>query len=536
MNTHAPLMLAHMRMRRGARRSVTHALRCVALRTFICARVFLTSRPEPHYIHRVFTTADLEPHISVVSIQEFRSSVTGDIERLLRARLAEHETSKRLSEQDPSRVTHIVEKSEALFIYARTAIDFLLADVDDLLSIQERYEVLMRVEEVIGLAPLDTLYRAVLENVFPPKDRFPQMQDRLKRVLGYLVALLDPDGISPSMLEKLTNMPTAESVPILNKLRSVVLFNRDDVDSRFRIIHATFREFLVDHERSGDVFHVRAKQVHQSLANDCMSVMRSVRDRLAALLLRLLTENVPELSYVYYAYKYRSYHVYYAYKYRNHHLTNLTSALCQDPPGNSQITIGDDESLPAQIVSYMDAPDPFSMWGLIRSVVRQLRSSWNAREDLEEMLSSLEKWISGWEASIRMDELTTGDDREQMRRMQITLISVLLDIQAVQNKLFVDSEAHRSETIRSLTHTELTLGDQLRDLGSALRLINVYKNYLDIDYLLGEAFITLREAHKQFHKAIITAGFTPGHQCEDEYAAYQERKRRRDPGSSMLST
>ncbi|TFK84886.1 hypothetical protein K466DRAFT_601651 [Polyporus arcularius HHB13444] len=439
-------------------------------------RVFLTSRPEPHYIHRVFTTPALKPHISVVSIQEFRSTVTGDIERLVRARLAEHETSKSWSEEDPSRVSSIVDKSEALFIYARTAIDFLLADADDLLSIQERYDILMRVEEVFGLAPLDTLYRAVLENVFPPKDRFPQMQDRLQRVLGYLVAVLDPDGISPATLEKLTNMPTAESVPILNKLRSVVLFERDNADSRFRIIHATFREFLVDHERSGDVFHVSADQVHGRLADDCMSVIRSLRGRAAVLVLRLLTENVRELA-----------HVYYAYKHRNHHLMYRTSSL-RKGRGNRQPTGGDDDPLLARIVSYMDAPDPASMRSLIRNVVRQLRRSRLAQGRFGKVLYSLEKGISGWENS--MDELTTGSGQARIRRMQIALLPILLDIQAVEN-FAVYREAHRSgqPKTRSITRDAATLDEQhVHDLESAVKA--VCESYLT-DYLMDDKYIKL---------------------------------------------
>ena len=81
-----------------------------------------------------------------------------------------------------------------------------------------------------GLLALDSLYRTVLEGVLSAADSSRVVQKRLRRVLKYLVTLQDPDGISPATLEKLTNMPTTESVPILNKLRSVIFFERDSVD------------------------------------------------------------------------------------------------------------------------------------------------------------------------------------------------------------------------------------------------------------------------------------------------------------------
>ncbi|TFK80315.1 hypothetical protein K466DRAFT_605443 [Polyporus arcularius HHB13444] len=401
-------------------------------------RVFLTSRPEPHYIHRVFTTPELNPHISVVSIQEFRSSVTGDIKRLVRARLVEHETSKTWSEEDPSRVARIVEKSEALFIYARTAVDFLLADADDLLSIQERYEILMRVEQVFGLAPLDTLYRAVLENVFPPEVRFPRFQERLKRVLEYLVAVLEPDGISPATLEKLTDMPTAESVPILNKLRSVVLFERDNVDCRFRILHATFREFLVDNSRSGEAFGVSAEQAHGRLADDCMRVMRSLLNehwlRVAgthAIILKLLWQGsgllCPHLP-----------HISYAFTYHDHHLTHgprvLPATLRQDSWYGRQANPADLLPLLSTFKPHM-LHDGFLVTSagdradMLRAIISGMQQSLPAGDKFKVALSRIDKCLRShdygqapWDYQVELLELLSCE-----------LLSLVLDILAVMN-------------------------------------------------------------------------------------------------------
>ena len=240
-------------------------------------RVFLTSRPEPHYIHAAFTTPDLRPHVSIENIQRFRSSVDRDIEKLIRAMLNKYEASEQWAKADTSIVPGLVSKSEGLFIYARTAVEFIMGDLD---SLQERYDLLLPLQpRPFRLTPIDTLYLVVLQNVFPLSQQYPQVKERLHRVLGYLVALQEPDGVSPETLQRLTGMPAAESVAILNKLRSVVFFERGRVDAPFRIIHATFREFLMDRSRSTDEFTVDAGQAHGHLAEACLKVLRGFKAR-----------------------------------------------------------------------------------------------------------------------------------------------------------------------------------------------------------------------------------------------------------------
>ncbi|RPD58720.1 hypothetical protein L226DRAFT_576018 [Lentinus tigrinus ALCF2SS1-7] len=152
-------------------------------------RVFLTSRPEPHYIHKVFTTPELQPHISIVSIQSFRTSVDRNIALLVRARHEEDEMSQAWCDADPSIISNLVTKADGLFIYARTVIDFILGDVSVL---QERYTLLIQGGTAFGVAGLDELYRIVLESVFPSQEQYPQMKERLRRVLGYVATIQDP--------------------------------------------------------------------------------------------------------------------------------------------------------------------------------------------------------------------------------------------------------------------------------------------------------------------------------------------------------
>ncbi|RPD68961.1 hypothetical protein L226DRAFT_576022 [Lentinus tigrinus ALCF2SS1-7] len=238
-------------------------------------RVFLTSRPVPHYIHNVFSRAELRDHISTVSIQTFRISVDHDIRLLIKTRLHEDESSRAWCEGNPSIVPTLVAKSDGLFVYARTAVDFILGDLGDSTFLDERYSIILTVDRSkFGLAPLDSLYHTVLEGVFPPRDRFPEMKARLNRVLGYLVTLQEAGKVSPRTVELLTRMSSSESIPILNRLRSVIFFERNNPQSPFRIVHATFREFLVDSSRAGEKFYVNMELVHEQLADDCWRTIR----------------------------------------------------------------------------------------------------------------------------------------------------------------------------------------------------------------------------------------------------------------------
>ena len=279
-------------------------------------RVFLTSRPEPYYIHQVLTAPDIQSNLSVINIQDFRSFVDYDITALFQASFNKNATSREWLATDSFIVPRLVKKSDGLFIYARTAVDFILTK-PSLLDMKERYDLLIQGGTPFGLQPLDTLYRTVLTTVFPPHERYVQLQERLQKLLGYLVTIQGSDGISPRTLERLTGMPAVESTAILNELRSVVIFERNNVDSHFQVIHTTFREFLVDSSRAGEAFHVQAEQAHGRLAEACTTVMQSFRiahwgDITGdALFLQLLVvpppkvENFPEVRY---AQRYVDYH------------------------------------------------------------------------------------------------------------------------------------------------------------------------------------------------------------------------------------
>ncbi|RPD68969.1 hypothetical protein L226DRAFT_311663 [Lentinus tigrinus ALCF2SS1-7] len=442
-------------------------------------RVFLTSRPVPHYIHDVFTATDLKPRITTLSIQDFRDTVNKDIETLIRGRLSSRETSKQWSETPGREVlSTLVRRSDGLFIYARTAVDFILGEPGDSeLQMQERYDDLLKGDGAVGLTALETLYRTVLDSVFPGSDRHDAAQERLKRVLGYLVALQAPKGISPVTLEGLTGMRVGESVPILNKLRSVVFFERDKASSRFRIIHATFREFLTNPSHSVNGSFVNAEQVHRGLAEDCMRTARSFVDEHwgnstgTSPLLRLLTEDLPPVG------DYS--HVDYVVRYIDDHHKFRTSS--NHYPA--------DQSFCIPVVQFVFLRRLPNAWAMICSVLAYLQHFGTLLPIQRRLIDILHLRCTPWK-----DPLRDAFINNNMHALLVEMVYIIIDVQAIGLASTGDPPASITE-------------EDVEKLESALKKAEASSYNDDFDIF--------REAHLELHKAIMTAGIAPDHECKD---------------------
>ncbi|KAI0704020.1 hypothetical protein C8Q76DRAFT_631733, partial [Earliella scabrosa] len=238
-------------------------------------RLFLTSRPELKSVREI-----LDSH-SCVSRQTFedigeRETIDRDIEAVIRDRLSQHSTSRAWSDADPSIIQRLVTKSAGIFVYASTAAEFLVGQGEfGPTTLEESLNRLLSDGGSTGLPleRLDTLYLTVLETAFPEKRMSPDLRDRIPLVLGF-TAVWQDSWISPPRLEMLTGIPADNSRNILHQLRAVIERDPDDPSLEFRIMHTTFRDFLLDPEKTKALprpeFHVNAAQVHATLALGCM--------------------------------------------------------------------------------------------------------------------------------------------------------------------------------------------------------------------------------------------------------------------------
>ncbi|KAI0702081.1 hypothetical protein C8Q76DRAFT_697826 [Earliella scabrosa] len=238
-------------------------------------RLFLTSRPEPNTVREI-----LDSH-SAVSRRTFddigeRKTINRDIEAVIHDRLSKDSMTQAWSDADPSIIERLVRWSEGIFVYASTAAEFLVSQsFGGTNNLNETLDLLSKSDDHssgVVLERLDKLYLTVLDTAFP-KTMSPTLRERIRLVLGY-AAVWQRSSISALELETLTGVPCDNSRSILHQLRAVVKRDPKKPNQEFRIMHTTFRDFLLDSEKTKALprpeFHVDAAQAHAALALGCM--------------------------------------------------------------------------------------------------------------------------------------------------------------------------------------------------------------------------------------------------------------------------
>ncbi|KAI1785804.1 hypothetical protein LXA43DRAFT_976030 [Ganoderma leucocontextum] len=224
-------------------------------------RILLTSVPE-HFVDEALSQDPVT--VCRMSLHNLsRESVNRDIAIFFRDRLSRMKSSKALLVERPDLVDRLVLRADGMFVYARTAMDFLHDNPDKL---EERLECLFSVNPS-GLGPLDGLYLSILESAFPPTqmEQQPALRASVQSVLGCIPVLRDL--ISPRTLESLLHVPCKDALPILHQLRCTILHNRNDLDEVFRPLHATFSQFLVNSTRCPNrLYLVDSKRQNARLA------------------------------------------------------------------------------------------------------------------------------------------------------------------------------------------------------------------------------------------------------------------------------
>ena len=230
-------------------------------------RVLITSRPEDG-IERALVGA---PSIMIrhMTDSELAAAINDDILVLLRERLPSSEF------RDHGGALAI--RAEGLFEWAAVASQFILDPPG-----QSGYSKKTCINHLLkpgadrgGQDPLDELYREVLERYFT--DREARLLFR--SVVGQFIASIEPLSIRSltTLRRHADDLGDADdddaAVIVLRRLGSL-LTNVHSSDENIPIIplHTSFRDFLVDREKSGD-FWVDLRDVHQRMAHSCLGIL-----------------------------------------------------------------------------------------------------------------------------------------------------------------------------------------------------------------------------------------------------------------------
>ena len=249
--------------------------------------IFLTSRPETP-VRLGFRAMRGIVHHDLVLHDVPRAAMDHDIEIFIRDKFRKmREEFEDLPANWPrnDKIEHLIERADGLFIFAATVCRFIKGDgqcfPQDLLD-------LVIPDAGSGQLPkwerdvpsqaltweLDEMYTQVLQRSID-KIQGGQDRDRLlqtfKLVIGSLTILAEP--LPAATLANLVQIrPEAVNLRIQH-LHSVLNVPQNP-DHPIRLLHPSFRDFLLDEQRCRDQsFRVDEKQAHRALADNCIRLM-----------------------------------------------------------------------------------------------------------------------------------------------------------------------------------------------------------------------------------------------------------------------
>lgn len=255
-------------------------------------RIFAGARFLKHFRIRVLLTS--RPGDCPISSEHFvlhnieRAVVNRDIELFLSHKFRQiRETFKNLPEDWPGQriIRALVIDSHGLFIYAATICRFISENTNHwhphqllnlIISQTDAYDAQGQIAATqrSPWGAIDKLYMEILDQSLKtadPRDK-PQLIENLRNVVGTVVVLLDP--LSTAAVADLL-VPSGMRVDVDFSVRRLcsVLDISQQPESVIRLLHPSFREFLLDRERSHR-FSINEEQTHYGLATYCLCLMR----------------------------------------------------------------------------------------------------------------------------------------------------------------------------------------------------------------------------------------------------------------------
>ncbi|KAA8894763.1 hypothetical protein FN846DRAFT_972715 [Sphaerosporella brunnea] len=238
-------------------------------------QILVTSRPETP-IRFGFGEMPKAVHRDIVLHEIEKSIVSHDISVFLRNEFDNVRKQRSyipVEWPDEPSLLRLVQKADGLFIYAATVCRFI-GDKDS--SPQERLTFVLEdsMEDGSPTEQLDLIYTkvlryAVVEYLEPDiKDRLSQ---RFRRIVGSIVILFDT--LTASALAELLGTEQGEVMATLGSLSSV-LDHSEKQGSHIKLLHPSFRDFLLDDRRCRDPqFHIAGDNAHRYLVVSCLNLM-----------------------------------------------------------------------------------------------------------------------------------------------------------------------------------------------------------------------------------------------------------------------
>lgn len=241
-------------------------------------KVFLTSRPELpirlgfEAINSIYQGFNLHEIASPVIEHDITTFLKHELDRVRYEYNRNVNVDRQISANwpNPSDIQKLVKMSFPLFISAATVCRFI-ADRKGGNPERKLWRVLAYQE--LQSSRLYATYMPVLEQLIvdtSPINR-EEMLQQFQEVVGSIILLENP--LSTSALARLLEIALENILDILDLLHSVLRVP-SSFEEPVKLLHLSFRDFLVDSERQKSSFWVDKKDVHQRLATKCLRIMQ----------------------------------------------------------------------------------------------------------------------------------------------------------------------------------------------------------------------------------------------------------------------
>jgi hypothetical protein len=238
-------------------------------------RIFLTSRPEIP-IRYGFSQMSYTEHQDFVLHNISPSIVDHDIYIFLKynLRLVGQERSLDAGWPGEDVTRRLVKIASGLFIWAATACRFIREGKRFAVN---RLNMILNDGGSAVTAPekhLNEIYTTVLKHSVSPEFADEEKEEAyhmLRQILGSVVIFFSP--LSTYSLSRLLRVTKDDVCQTLEDLHSILDVPNDQIRP-LRLLHPSFRDFLLDSDRCKDPnFWVDEKQAHQTLADSCIELM-----------------------------------------------------------------------------------------------------------------------------------------------------------------------------------------------------------------------------------------------------------------------
>lgn len=251
-------------------RGILRLLPRVQKSTSVQLRFLLTSRPELPI--RLGFTEITDAHQDLVLHEISRPVIEHDISLYFEYQFSCLRQERSFASDWPGDATAkiLIERAVPLFIAAATLCRFVRDPKWN--NPRKQLEAILE-DQSTYVSKMDNIYVPILKQILthPDEDESQQLFQDFKEIVGAVIILATP--LSINALSQLLDRDQEDVKCRLDLLHSV-LSVPDNFNTPVRLLHLSFRDFLLDRQKGKNQFWVNEKDVNQHLTAQCLQTMQ----------------------------------------------------------------------------------------------------------------------------------------------------------------------------------------------------------------------------------------------------------------------